>query len=601
VFVPTPPEIDFLSPSQLPGGAPVNTRRTTYALTDGGTLGTSTGYQDVAFRCGFTFPVTPTRCRVKIRNSDLLANTTTSQSMVITGIWWGTPNVGSETAWAGDFTGAPTKVDNGTTQDLATEYVTSWFTPPNTAVAYALQGLSIGITSSVDSKMNFSSSPGWTWHGATGAGCAAAAGNAAAPAGTGTASPYLSVLDIRLEYEFVGDNQIGFFVGTSITSGWIGTSGTAFGHMGPDNTWPHIAALRLGHHAINGGVGGATAANFTSTSALAWTRFDLGANVNSGVSCVPDYAVIDLGVNDCFAGPVGFGAATTLCPDLATFQANIQTIIANLQTAGITRIYICTQPPGVNVPPFAATCYQAGSLGTAVAAGALGTVNLTDSATSQAGPGGGNPGLGSYWFAAAMQTTVANCTAASSTTVTTTANFTTANISPGALIRGTGVTDGTYVKSVNSATNLTASASINTGGAVTLTFTYSSVSFEFPASGIAEGPFPVTAQSGTGPLALTAHGTTAHQHLQTTPVTTLSEWWRQQYNFWIRSGPPGTLAVLDFDFLATAGGPSVLGGQAVPYTTQNWLYYSSTSNIHPSHPGMFHRFAKDFTATLAGV
>jgi len=79
-----------------------------------------------------------------------------------------------------------------------------------------------------------------------------------------------------------------------------------------------------------------------------------------------------------------------------------------------------------------------------------------------------------YWSGTVTSTTleaqiiITNCTISAGTTVTTTNNFT--NVKVGAVVSGTGVTAGTRVQSVDSATTLTLDTSA-TSGTVTLTFT----------------------------------------------------------------------------------------------------------------------------------
>lgn len=71
--------------------------------------------------------------------------------------------------------------------------------------------------------------------------------------------------------------------------------------------------------------------------------------------------------------------------------------------------------------------------------------------------------------------TVASCTTTNlSPTITTTNNFNTAGVKPGMLITGTGIAANTYVSSVDSNTQITASVNATAGGTVTLTFAHSS-------------------------------------------------------------------------------------------------------------------------------
>jgi hypothetical protein len=147
---------------------------------------------------------------------------------------------------------------------------------------------------------------------------------------------------MRLEFEFVGSNPIGLWIGTSITNGTQGQEqtglGTAYGPMGADSTYAQIAANRLGHLAIDNGIGGGHATMFNAASypsSVVWTRL-LDPNTGNILgSTIPDYAVIDL----CIKDAVQTGS-------LATFQAQYQQIIATLKSIGITGIICLTGPMG---------------------------------------------------------------------------------------------------------------------------------------------------------------------------------------------------------------------------------------------------------------
>ena len=579
--------------SYVSGASPANTRRSTLSF-GAPTVAPTSGWQDICSRVSFTLPVTPTRCRLRITNSSVLAGTTTSQSVAITGVYWGTP-AGSEATWAGDFTATPTTIAGlNTTQDLSTELVTSWFTPPASAVANAFQAISIGYTSANDSKVNIAGAPGWTWHGATGVGCSTAAGNAAAP-GVGTSSPRLLPFDVRMEFEYVGSNEIGLFIGDSLYQGYIASTGTAaaVGKMGVDDSWPQMAANRMGALAINAGVDGAKTSDFTSSSSLTWTRFDLA-------TCVPDFAAIGLGINE-----IG---NTQYFPD---YQSRILTIIANCQTAGIKRIYLTTISP-YTAPAFFAQATQAGILKTAVGPGSLGTVTIVGpvtSTTAQGGvPGGGNPGIPSDWYQSSASFTVANCINTNgSATVTTSNNFKTAGggvgVYVGQIVTGTGIPAGTTVKSVDSTTQITLSQNATGGSGVTLTFNFNSCYFDLPASGVMEGPFAITAASGTTTLSLTVAGTLVNAHTAGSPVFVGTEGIRQKINDWILSGVPGATGAVDFaDISQSQGGPQTVavGNPSVPFSTQNWKFFPAASNSHPQTPALYARWAQAFASSVLG-
>src|ERR1035437_2862149 len=110
------------------------------------------------------------------------------------------------------------------------------------------------------------------------------------------------------------------------------------GPMGADSTYAQIAANRLGHLAIDNGIGGGHATMFNAASypsSVVWTRL-LDPNTGNILgSTIPDYAVIDLCINDA----VQTGS-------LATFQAQYQQIIATLKSIVITGIICLTGPMG---------------------------------------------------------------------------------------------------------------------------------------------------------------------------------------------------------------------------------------------------------------
>jgi hypothetical protein len=594
--------MNFLSASQLANPSATNTRRSTIAFGSGSAGLSGTTYQDICFRMSHMPTVPFTRCRLRIRNSNVWGNTTTSQSVVCTGVYWGTPNL-TGTAWAGDFTGAPTSLGISFTQDLATEYVSSWFTPPTVTPGQAF-GLSFGFTIAVDNTVNTDSGPGFVWHGVTSTGCAAAAGNAAAP-GVGAAVYGQTVFDIRMEYEYVGDNPIGLVLGTSLSAGYLGSGAATWlsaplGAMGTMARWPELLGNRLGHQIINGGVPGAGAnTTFINTANLPWSRFDLGPSINSGVSCTPDYAIIEVtGINDLTNSTV------------AHVQASIATLVSNCQTAGINRVYVCTIPPGYS----SALSYLQGStaavLKTTISAGSLSTVSGVGpvlTTTAQSGPTQ-TPGKLGDWYNAGQVFTVASVTTSSGLKTVTVASGGFPSVVEPMMITGTGITNGAQVASISGNT-LTMTIAATASGTVTLTFHDYGIWFENPASRMAEGPYPLSAVSGTTTLTLTAAGTTAQTHNLGCPVYTLPEGTRQTLNAWYRNGVPGTMGTIDFASISEAPGIPAVPGAAnpqVPSATQNWAMYPAANGaagptIHPNSIGMYQRWAREAVAAIAGV
>jgi hypothetical protein len=177
----------------------------------------------------------------------------------------------------------------------------------------------------------------------------------------------------------VGSNPIGLYLGTSITNGTNGTFGGAFGTNGIDNGWPNMVGLRVGHAVSNDGIGGATLPTFTAgAGSNAWTRvLDPNGTTWPG-GCTPDYAIIDIGVNDILL------AATA---GLAAYKASMATIISTLNALGIYNIYVNTVPPAtMDGHAFSALSSSNGLLGTALTAGAGKTAVAVQNPGGTAGP-----------------------------------------------------------------------------------------------------------------------------------------------------------------------------------------------------------------------
>lgn len=523
--------------SYLPGTH--NGRRSLECFGTGSSYnGVTTGFQDVATRASFSLPVTPTRCRLRIRNSSSWLNGALATPLALTGAWWGTANVATATTWNGTFTAAPTLVATAVTQSFQAEYVTPWFTPPSSFQPNTLQALSLGATCATDSQMTWEQTPGYTWRGTTGAGCAAAAGGAAAPIGTGVAYPYTVALDYRLEYEYAGTSPIGVFLGTSITNGFLQTITTpvAYGNMGSDSTWPKIASKKLGHCPMNGGVGAATTGTFTNITQIATTRLLSPESNYTAFANTPDYAVLDLGLND---------SATPLT--LAQFQTNMLTIISNLKSLGITKVFICTIPPGYNTEYFGSlTTFQVGTLSTPITAGvAITTIGINAGSTVNGGNvGGGYPGLAGQWFDAAIST------------------GTKGQLWVGAPANGV--------------------AGTSTG------------------SGAGEGPITISTATGfagaAGVITFPAF-TFQNTHTVGDLVMATREGYRQNYNWWIRSGIPSAMCTIDIG--RTLETPA--GGQFSGLFVRHPYFYQDLDDIHPNTPAAYAAMADTFVINVLGI
>jgi len=579
---------------------------------------------DVCQRVGFTIPATGGapigRFRLRIRNACLLGNGVIPGSITLSGVYMGTPNSSSETSWSGDFTAAPTSLGlSGANEMGSSEYVSGWISPSTYALTPgAFTGLSIGFTCS-GVKVTQDPMPGWTWVG-TGAGSVGASAAAAPATGVGgvtaaTAQPLLVYLDVRIEYEFQGSNQIGFVVGDSLAAGYLNAT-TATGHMGPDNTWPQKAGLRLGHHLMNGGVGGTTATIYDSAavaSTLAFTRFfnpdgsGNGANY-TGFACTPDYAVIALGVND---------AVDTGTPALSGYQTAMLSLLGELRTAGISRSYAVTATPGTNLVGFLNPSFEAGQLAVALNAATPSVITIEGPA---GGPGAGQPGPASSWYLGAG--------GPYNLYIGTPQNPVT-NGGPLPVIAAATVSETTTPVAVSSVSNSGATVTVTLaageqgvyGDGDIVTFTGVTGSGTYPAlmNGIPFKVVGVTATTCKVTLSATPTGTftagsminlsqvtgktfmglgvTASSAVtapEGTPVLTASEWNRQAINLWLRSQPPGIEAIIDFD-------ADVTSQFYFPPATGRAEYYGGTGgSVHPTGPGMYDMVASRFVNGILG-
>lgn len=573
------------------GTATTNTRRPVMALGGGGDRGLVTPTNsDVCQRMGFTIPSTGgsqiVRFRFRLRNSNLLANSTQAGAITLGAFGIGIPNVAAENSWTGDFTAVPTTVlaAPGSTELGTSEYVSPWIVPAtfqlNPNVFY---GLTYGFTCP-GVQVNESLTPGWSF---VGTGSAAASLLAAIP-GT-AAQPYVQYLDLRIEYEYSGTNEIGFFPGDSITAGYLNTiSGSvASGHMGTDNTYPQQAALRLGHHAMNAGVGGATTTQFSGTpsTTLAWSRFFSPESGYTAFASTPDYMMVAIALNN---------SADTGSNPLAFYQAGMRSILANATALGIPRAYAGTATTGYTTPVGSAATWMAGQLVLPVA----GAFTLLQIATQAPTPA------------------LVNITAATNVGTTVTATVSTpSQFYPGQSIAVIGATGGTWPTNANGAwtvasvtatqiTFVTTNAPTGAygGGAAV----YPANTPTGPGGGNAQpgkatawkgsgannnlflgtpqnpvaGPFAVSAAVGGGGYVVLVAASGTATAPQGTPVLTASEYYRQAINLWLRSVPPGFQTVIDFDVETTTQ-------YYYPSATGRPEFYNNAGDVHPTGGGMY--------------
>jgi len=306
---------------------------------------------DLNMRGLYAFPVTANRFRIKLRNFSRLNNTAGTGTATVTA-YHGTPAAvaaGTSNAWrwTGTLASTPTTITfaNATSATMTDddELVSDWIT--NTYTAGKVFALSFGFANIANTWVAAGKdSVGMLSREASGA---AAAANSTA---TFTANGNYGYADIRIEYEHstiqYPNGQVAnptvLFIGDSITAGHVQSD---FSSSGPQNfkidTYPEQVGLRFGFGIINAGVGqsrirqspisGTTSGwdQVTSTSHVFLERFDW--------TTTPDAAVVMLGTNDC-------GAATL--QTFANITSSYSTIVTNLRSIGIKRVFLCTIPPG---------------------------------------------------------------------------------------------------------------------------------------------------------------------------------------------------------------------------------------------------------------
>jgi lysophospholipase L1-like esterase len=317
-------EVATVSPSVpgvQPGGyVPTSTKRAQYPMGGDGSAGITNFNTPWCVRQTVLLPITPTRYRYRIRNVSLLAGTVTAGALTFAGIWQGPMNLANAN-WQGDFVSASTQ-DVGAFSSPAdgSQYVSAWITNAGQIQANVPRAVSIGFTGNL--AIAWASYPTWA---ATGAGADTGAGNLTMPASPSFGA---AVLDVVLEYEWVGAQKKVTWLGDSITSGITTLVTTALGLTGIGCSHPILSAQRFGYVSENFGIAGTTLQYWANAAAVGWTQRDFATTV-------PDVAVIALGTNDITGGRTA-----------AQMTSNLQTIIANLKTLGINRVGVATIVPG---------------------------------------------------------------------------------------------------------------------------------------------------------------------------------------------------------------------------------------------------------------
>jgi lysophospholipase L1-like esterase len=281
-----------------------------------GSPGSTTAFSgtNLLVRYPWTPPATTTRWRIRHRNYDYLLNAATAAGLDINGLYVGTPVVNSTGGLTGAFTATPTAYHGA--YQLApdgSEYVGPWITDPTLQFSRLQRVLlSFGVTSTSGGAVSMNGNAYGAYFNVGGA----ANAGVAAPTISGFSTSGWTGLEI--EYETAQYGAVGLYVGDSITEAKSATS------------WARLHAAQVGAMPVVNAVGGATTSVFTTSSRPVWSRLNL---TEVGV----DYAVIFLGSNDA-NGSVS----------LATYQANMSTIITNIRTlTGKSNIplFLATIPP----------------------------------------------------------------------------------------------------------------------------------------------------------------------------------------------------------------------------------------------------------------
>lgn len=277
---------------------------------------------------------TPFRYRFKISNANAQNGTNPATPVTVNSLWIGKPLYGDAShnlKWLGDLTATPVQVYTGpgaVPTVGTTDLVTPWVTNGGEISAHTPFVLSVGITTpGGGSGICMADCYGGIQYGAASSGQA----GVAVPAGGYNYAGF--ILDIRMEYEFAAlpTDLVAFVAGASGDSGYSPNgdqSGSPRALNDPVDAWPAVWSARQAVHAINGGLFGSATTDWLSLTGRAYARFDLSTTV-------PDVAIVGtMASND-----ISLGTST------ATIIANHQTIVANLRTLGIRRVFAATIPP----------------------------------------------------------------------------------------------------------------------------------------------------------------------------------------------------------------------------------------------------------------
>ncbi len=284
----------------------------------GNTVDTIANTTGAVFRVPVKVPVLTSRWRVHWQNRFGKTRTSQAGTVNILGFAFGDELINVDGSHSGQFTAAPVTVGAAGTVTDGAEYVGAWVTDPTLQLKpYADHLVSYGLTCTSGVVMCRSSNIVQYRNG----GSQAPQFNLQTIVPNSTAT---SFGEMWIEYEFVGANSVGLYVGDSLTDG----TKNLLGQIG---NYPNAHALRDSVCPIVLGNSGIKVDDYMNipTSDYVYTKWGLGAGV------VPDYAVVMAGINDIIF--LGFTDVE--------IQNKLVAFWNRIRAFGIKRIYAITLPP----------------------------------------------------------------------------------------------------------------------------------------------------------------------------------------------------------------------------------------------------------------
>lgn len=305
-----------------------------------GSTGTLTVGTELCIRQINVLPVTPTSFIIHIRNYNALTSSAKTGALNGTGIWIGAPAYpGTGTnRWQGNFTTTPTNIVSTFALNAAGDEYSSASIPNAGYITARIPfAISIGVNNIAGGgsvTVVKDAEGGWNY---VGSGASTSAGATGAPNSLSANSS--TYLDVRIEYQYptsldaTGNYTIpvGMVIGDSITQGlsnsasFCPASGSCLWQY---ESWPGSAGLAKNFAPVNMGISSSKTSDWTTNTTWAWGRAYVCTHH-------PDFAGISLGIND-----------LVNAVSAATIEANLLSVIAQVQSCGVNRIYLGTMIPG---------------------------------------------------------------------------------------------------------------------------------------------------------------------------------------------------------------------------------------------------------------